>query len=141
MKTQKAYSYKKSQIETADQLSLILMLYDKVILLLDKAKKEISEKKYEEKHNSLTKACDIVFELMQSLDQNKGGKIAASLLQLYNFVVREIMDADTNLNPKAVNNAKETLSELRESWKDIKTNPNKEIMVTDNIETGTDLSV
>ena len=70
----------------------------------------------------------------------RGGGIAASLLQLYTFVVREIMDADTNLNPEAVNNARETLSELRESWKDIKTNPDKEIKVTDNIETGTDLS-
>ncbi len=140
MKTQKAYSYKKSQIETIGQLSLILMLYDKAILLLDKAKKEISEKKLEEKHNSLTKACDIIFELIQSLDHDKGGGIAASLLQLYTFVILEIIDANANLNIKALDNAKTILSELRESWKDIKTNPDKEIKVTDNIETGIDLS-
>ncbi len=82
MKPQKADSYKKSQVETADQLSLILMLYDRAILLLNKAKKEILEKKLEEKHHSLTKARDIVFELIQSLDQAKGGEIAASLLLL-----------------------------------------------------------
>jgi flagellar protein FliS len=127
MKPQKVHLYKKSQIETADQLSLILMLYDRAILLLNKAEKEISEKKHEEKHHSLMKANDIVFELIQSLDQDKGGEIAASLLQLYYFVVREIMDADTNLNTKAIDNAKGILSELRESWKDIKTNPDKEI--------------
>ena len=128
MKPQKADLYKKSQIETADQLTLILMLYDRAILLLDKAKKEILEKKHEEKHHSLTKAHDIVFELIQSLDQDKGEEIAASLLQLYYFVVREIMDADANLNTKAIDNAKGILSELRESWKEIKTNPDKEIM-------------
>jgi flagellar protein FliS len=128
MKPQKADSYKKSQIETADQLTLILMLYDRAILLLDKAKKEFLEKKHEEKHHSLTKAHDIVFELIQSLDQDKGEEIAASLLQLYYFVVREIMDADANLNTKAIDNAKGILSELRESWKEIKTNPDKEIM-------------
>ncbi|MFQ5713260.1 MAG: flagellar export chaperone FliS [Candidatus Scalinduaceae bacterium] len=128
MKQQKVHSYKKSQIETADQLSLILMLYGRVILLLDKAKKEISEKKHEEKHHSLTKARDIVFELIQSLNQNKGEEIAASLSRLYDFVVREIMDADANLNTKAIDNAKGILSELRESWKDIKTNPDKEII-------------
>jgi flagellar protein FliS len=127
MKPQKVHLYKKSQIETADQLSLILMLYDRAILLLNKAEKEISEKKHEEKHHSLMKANDIVFELIQSLDQDKGREIAASLLQLYYFVVREIMDADTNLNTKAIDNAKGILSELRESWKDIKTNPDKEI--------------
>ncbi len=128
MKPQKADSYKKSQVETADQLSLILMLYDKAILLLNKAKEEISEKKLEEKHHSLTKAHDIVFELLQSLDQDKGGEIAVSLLRLYDFVLREIMDADANLNTKAIDNAKGILSELRDSWKDIKTNTDKEII-------------
>jgi flagellar protein FliS len=128
MKPQKADSYKKSQVETSDQLTLILMLYDRVILLLDKAKKGISEKKLEEKHHSLTKARDVVFELIQSLDQDKGGEIAASLLDLYYFVVREIMDADANLNTKAIDNAKGILSELRETWKEIKTNPDKEII-------------
>ncbi len=128
MKPQKADSYKKSQVETSDQLTLILMLYDRAILLLDKAKKGISEKKLEEKHHSLTKARDIVFELIQSLDQDKGEEIVASLLQLYYFVVREIMDADANLSTKAIDNAKGILSELRESWKEIKTNPDKEIM-------------
>jgi flagellar protein FliS len=127
MKPQKLDSYKKSQIETADQLTLILMLYDRAILLLDKAKKEILEKKHEEKHHSLTKARDIVFELIQSLDQDKGGEIAASLLLLYDFAIREILDADTNQNTKAIDNAKGILSELRKSWKDIKTNPDKEI--------------
>ncbi len=140
MKQQKADSYKKSQVETADQLSLILMLYDRAILLLGKAEKEISEEKYEEKHDSLMKAHDIVFELIQSLDRDKGKEIAASLLILYDFVIREIMDADTNLNTKAIDNAKGILSELRGSWKDIKTNPDKEIKDTDNIETRTDLS-
>ncbi len=128
MKPQKADLYKKSQIETADQLTLILMLYDRAILLLDKAKKEISEKKLEEKHHSLIKARDIVFELLQALDHDKGGEIAASLLDLYDFVIREIMDADANLNTKAIDNAKRILSELRESWKDIKTNQDKEII-------------
>ena len=139
MKPQKADSYKKSQVETADQLSLILMLYDRAILLLDKAEKEISEGKYEEKHHSLMKAHDIVFELIQSLDQDKGKEIAASLLILYDFVIREIMDADTNLNTKALDNAKGILTELRMSWKDIETSPDKEIKDADNIETGTDL--
>ncbi len=127
MKQQNTASYKITQIETADQLSLILMTYDRAILLLGKAKEEISQKKYEEKHNSLTKACDIVFELIQSLDHDNGGEIAASLSNLYDFVIREIVDADANLNTKAIDNAKGILSELRKAWKDIETNANKEI--------------
>jgi flagellar protein FliS len=140
MKTQKTDSYKKSQVETADQLSLIIMLYDRAILLLEKAKNEISEKKHEEKHDSLTKACNIVFELMQSLDQDKGGEIAASLSRLYGFVVREILDADTNLNIKALDTAKTILSELRTSWEGIKDDPNVKIPDANTPEVNMDLS-
>ncbi|MHC4181845.1 MAG: flagellar export chaperone FliS [Planctomycetota bacterium] len=141
MKTQKTDSYKKSQVETVDQLSLILMLYNKAILLLGKAREEISEKKYEEKHDSLTKACNIVFELMQSLDQDKGGEIATSLSRLYGFVVREILDADTNLNIKALDTAKTILSELRTSWEGIKDDPNAKIPDTNTPEVNMDLSI
>ena len=140
MTTQKTDSYKKSQVETVDQLSLIIMLYDRAILLLGKAREEISEEKHEEKHDSLTKACNIVFELMQSLDQDKGGEIAASLSRLYNFVIREILDADANLNTKALDTAKTILSELRISWKDIKADPNVKIPDVNTPEVNMDLS-
>ncbi len=140
MKTQKTDSYKKSQVETVNQLSLILMLYDKAILLLGKAREEISEKKHEEKHDSLTKACNIVFELMQSLDRDKGGEIAASLSRLYGFVVHQILDADTNLNIKALDTAKTILSELRTSWEGIKDDPNVKIPDANTPEVNMDLS-
>ena len=140
METQKIDSYKKSQVETVDQLSLILMLYNRAILLLGKAREEISEKKHEEKHESLTKACNIVLELMQSLDQDKGGEIAASLSRLYSFVIREILDADTNLNIKALDMAITTLSELRTSWEGIKDDPNTRMPDADLRETNMNLS-
>ncbi|ODS32462.1 MAG: Flagellar protein FliS [Candidatus Scalindua rubra] len=140
METQKTDSYKKLQVETADQTSLILMLYDRAIFLLDKAKNDILEKQYEEKNNSLKKATDIIFELLTSLDKDKGGEIAVSLARLYNFVIREITDANANLNTKALDNAKRILSELRDSWVNIKNNPNTEINNTNNTTTNIDLS-
>ena len=132
MKPQKVGSYKKMQIETADPATLILMLYDRAIVLLDKAKNEIIEKKYEEKSYSLTKANEIIAELLGSLDMEKGGEIATSLLRLYSFVMREIIDADMNLNTNAIDNARRIVSELRESWVRIKDNPNVELQNSDN---------
>jgi flagellar secretion chaperone FliS len=140
METQNIDSYKRLQVETADQLSLILMLYDRAILLLDKAKKGISEKNCEEKHRCLTKASDIVYELLLSLDMNKGGEIADLLTRLYNFVIREMMYADINLDIKAVDNAKTILSELRKSWEDIKSDPNTKIQGSDIPEVNLNLS-
>ncbi len=140
MKPQKIDSYKKMQIETADPATLILMLFDRAIVLLDKAKNEIIEKQYEEKGYSLTKANEIIAELSGTLDMEKGGEIATSLLRLYNFVMREIIDADTNLNTNAIDNARRIMSELRESWVRIKDNPNVEQQNTDDATTKVDLS-
>ena len=140
MKPQKVDSYKKTQIETADPATLILMLYDRAIVLLDKAKNEIIEKKYEEKGCSLTKANDIIAELAASLDMEKGGEIATSLSRLYSFVMREIIDADTNLNTNAIDNSRRIVSELRVSWLRVKDNPNIELQNTDNATTNVDLS-
>ncbi len=132
MKPQKVDSYKKMQIETANPAALILMLYDRAIVLLDKAKNEIIEEQYEEKGYSLTKANEIIAELAGSLDMKKGGEIATSLSRLYNFVMREIIDADTNLNTDAIDNARRIVSELRESWIRIKDNPDVELQNSDN---------
>ena len=140
MKPQKAESYKKMQIQTANPATLILMLFDRAIVLLDRAKNEILEKQYEEKGYSLTKANEIIAELLGALDMEKGGEIASSLSKLYNFVMREILDADKNLNTKAIDNARRIVSELRESWVSIKDNPDIELQNSDNAATSVDLS-
>ncbi len=140
METHPMDTYKKSQVETANPIDLIIILYDRAIILLDKAINEIIEEKYEEKNTSLTKATDIVFELLTTLDNDKGGEIATSLSRLYNFVIREITNASTSLNTKKLDNAKKILSELRESWVSIKNNPDTELNNINNNVVNIDLS-
>ena len=140
METPQTKSYKKLHVETASPVDLVIMLYDRAIVLLDKAKNEISEKQYEEKNSTLGKASDIIFELITILDKDKGGEIATSLSSLYNFVLREITDANSNLNIKALDNAKKILSELRESWEGIKNNKDIEVENTDHVISKLDLS-
>jgi flagellar protein FliS len=140
MKTQNTDSYKKMQVQTANPATLILMLFDRAIVLLDKAKNEILEKQYEEKGYSLMKANKIIAELTASLNMEKGGGIATSLSQLYNFVISEIINADKNLDTNAIDNARKIVSELREAWVSIKDNPDAELQNSDNIVSNVDLS-
>ncbi|KHE91933.1 MAG: flagellar export chaperone FliS [Candidatus Scalindua rubra] len=122
METPQTKTYKKSQVDTASPIGLVIMLYDRAIVLLNKAKIEISEKQYEAKGHTLDKATEIIFELLTTLDKDKGGEIASSLSNLYNFILREITDANSKLNSKPLDNAIRILSELRESWDRIKDN-------------------
>ncbi len=140
METSQTESYRKLQVETANPIELVLMLYDRAIVLIDKAKNEILEKQYEAKGLTLDKTADIVFELLTTLDKDKGGEIASSLANLYNFVLREITDANVNLNTKALDNAKRILSELRESWESIKNNKDIGEKYHDHVISNLDLS-
>lgn len=140
METPQTKSYRKLQVETASSISLVLMLYDRAIVLLEKAENEISEKRYEAKGKTLDKVSDIIFELLTTLDKDKGGEIASSLANLYNFVLREITNANLNLNTKALGNAKKILSGLRESWESIKNNKEIEAKSHDPVINNLDIS-
>jgi flagellar protein FliS len=140
MDTQQTKSYKKLQVETTSPIGLVIMLYDRAIVLLNKAKKEISEKQYEAKGHSLDKASDIILELLTTLDKGKGGEIASSLSNLYNFILREITDANSNLKTKPLDNASKILSELRESWESIKDNKEIDTKSQDHIVNNLDIS-
>ncbi len=140
METPQTKSYKKLQVETASPIGLVVMLYDRAIVLLNKAKNEISEKQYEAKGHTLDKASDIIFELLTTLDKDKGGEIASSLANLYNFVLREIMNANSKLNTKSLDNAVKILSELKESWESIKDTKEIDAKSQDHVVTQLDIS-
>jgi len=140
METPQTKTYKKLQVDTASPISLVVMLYDRAIVLLNKANKEISEKQYEAKGNTLDKASEIIFELLTTLDRNKGGEIASSLVNLYNFILREITDANSTLNTKALDNSIKILSELRESWNIIKDNEEIDAKNRDHVISSLDIS-
>lgn len=140
METSQTKSYKKLQVDTASPIGLVIMLYDRAIVLLHKAKSEISEKQYEEKGHSLDKASDIIMELITTLDKDKGGEIASSLANLYNFVLREINNANIKLNTKSLDNAIKILSELKEPWESIKDNKEIDAISQDHSITQLDIS-
>ena len=140
METSQTKSYKKLQVDTSTPIGLVIMLYDRAIVLLHKAKNEISEKQYEAKGHTLDKASDIIMELITTLDKDKGGEIAFSLANLYNFVLREINDANTKLNTKSLDSAIKILSELRESWESIKDSKEIDAMSQDHSITQLDIS-
>ena len=140
MDTSQTKSYKKLQVDTASPLGLVILLYDRAIALLTKAKDEIAEKQYEAKGHSLDKATDIIHELLTTLDKDKGGEIAVSLANLYNYVLREIADANSKLNAKSLDNAIKVLSELRESWDSIKDNKEIDAKSQDHVINNLDIS-
>ena len=76
-------AYYKTNVQTSDQLSLIIMLYDGVIRFMKKAIDKIDQEEVEEAHNYLVRAKEIISELVSTLKLEEGGEVANNLKELY----------------------------------------------------------
>ncbi len=111
-------AYKETNIRTASQGKLIVMLYDEAIRQLTLAIQELGKhsRKLDIVHNAVVKAQDVITELTASLDFEKGGEIAKNLLGLYLFFNRQLMEANVRKDAKPMEDVRKLLEELREAW-------------------------
>ena len=116
-------AYKEIQIKTANQIRLIVMLYDGAIRHLNLALDALAEghRRYDEVNSHVIAAQDILSELTASLDFEKGGVLAKNLFSLYSFMNRRLLEANLNKDAAPIAEVKKHLGELRESWDEIST--------------------
>ena len=112
-------SYRKTNVITSDPKKLVLMCYEGAIDNLKVAKQGIMKKEYEEKGKALAKAQDIINELMNSLDFERGGAIATNLDSLYGYMIRRIIHASIADDINAIEEVIGMLSELKSAWEEI----------------------
>lgn len=111
-------AYKKTQVQTADQGRLVLMCYDGTINFLRRAQKAHAEKNIVSRNEFLTKAQNVLWELINGLNF-QAGEIAYNLESLYNYMIRRILDSQFTDSVEPVNEVITHLQELEESWKTI----------------------
>jgi len=114
-------AYKETQIKTANQGKLIVMLYDGAIKNLNLAIDTLAKKhhSYDAASNAIVKTQDIVAELMVSLDFEKGGEIARNLFSLYTFINNQLLNANLKKEVEPLEQIKKMLMELRDAWAEI----------------------
>ena len=126
-------AYRETQIKTASQGKLIVMLYDGAIKQLNLAIESFSQKhdSYDYISRCIIKTQDIVTELMVSLNFNEGKEIARNLFSLYLFVNRKLLDANVRKDVEPLRDVKTLLVELREAWAELARNAETEHDRTD----------
>jgi flagellar protein FliS len=87
-------TYQQTSIQTAPPEQLLIMLYSAAIKHLHRGKLAIQDKKYDIANQSLCKVQEIIAELNNSLNMEKGGVIAANLRSLYEFYNGEVVKAN-----------------------------------------------
>ena len=114
-------AYKEIQIKTANQIRLIVMLYDGAIRHINLALDAFTEghKRYDTVNSHVIAAQDILSELMSALDFEKGGVLARNLFSLYSFMTRRLLEGNLQKDTAPLAEVKRLLGELRDAWDEI----------------------
>lgn len=118
--------YLKTKIQTASKEQLVLMLMDGVVRFSEHGRKAIEEKDYEKKQKNLVRAQDIIIELVNGLDHDKGGEIATNLARLYTYAIRRLVDANMKDDTSGIDETQHIFRNLREAWAVAMEKANKE---------------
>jgi flagellar protein FliS len=116
--TDPVQAYRETQIKTANQIKLIVLLYDGAIRHLSLAIEDLPEGhgRYDRINAHIVAAQDIVSELMASLDFEQGGEIARGLFSIYSYANRRLLEANVRKDAAPLEEVKRLLAELRDAW-------------------------
>ena len=115
MSLNKAYDqYKENSIYTSSPEELTLMLYNGLVKFVMQARHAIDNKDIEKAHNSIIRAEDIVVYLQSTLDMKY--VITQSLMLLYDYIYRQLVNANIKKSGEILDEVLEFAKELRDNW-------------------------
>ncbi|MCD5410040.1 MAG: flagellar export chaperone FliS [Clostridiales bacterium] len=108
--------YKENNIKTASPQELTLMLYNGALKYVGQSKIFIEQNRIENANNSIIRVQDIIDELNATLDMQY--EISHNLRSLYIYIGEKLVDANISKNPAALDEVKDMITELRDTWKE-----------------------
>ncbi|HPE40852.1 MAG TPA: flagellar export chaperone FliS [Bacteroidales bacterium] len=112
----KKNDYVEKTVETATPAKLVEMLYSGAIHFLSQAIKAIAEKHFDVTNDKILRVEDIIMELNVSLDMEKGGEISKNLRALYNYIYKQLLEANIKKDVYLLEECKAYLEDLKETW-------------------------
>jgi flagellar protein FliS len=114
-----AKAYLVTQVSTSSQGDLLLMLYDTAIKHLHQSIEKMQAKDMAGKGVLISKAINIISELPESLNKERGGDISKNLFQLYFYCNTKLLTANLKMKPEMVEEVIAILSGLRQAFAQI----------------------
>lgn len=113
-----AYTQTKAQsgVESASATQLITMLLDGAIERVAKAQGHMERGELAEQGEVIGKAIDIVASLDSYLDHDKGGDVSKTLESLYDYIVRQLYQANLKNDVSVLEEVASLLTEVRAGW-------------------------
>lgn len=109
-------TYRSNDVMSRPPGALIVLLYQRLLVELRKADRQIADGDISGRGESLGRASAIVFELLASLDIEAGGELGSRLSALYSYFIREIQEVERDGDRNRLRRLVDIISPLHESW-------------------------
>ncbi|EWG11506.1 flagellar export chaperone FliS [Cytobacillus firmus] len=109
--------YKENTVTQASPAELTLMLYNGALKFIKLAKQGIEEQNIELKNTNIQKTQSIIQELMVTL--NTDVEISNNLMRMYDFMFRQLVEANVKNDAKLLDEVEGFLVEFRDTWKEM----------------------
>jgi len=110
--------YRETQIMTASQGKLIVLLYEGTIRFIDNALAALRDKKLDAVNNNLLRAQDIVTELALSINFD-AGDLATKMYNLYMYFNRKLVEANIRKDRELLLEVRGMLVSLLDAWRQV----------------------
>jgi flagellar secretion chaperone FliS len=109
-------SYRKSAIEGASPIGLVIALYDTLWGDLRRAAAAIRENDIEKRCRELNHATLVLGQLENWIDLNNGGELAKNLTQLYAYLRAKMLEASIAKSAPMLEAQMELILHVRTAW-------------------------
>ncbi|AKA70316.1 flagellar export chaperone FliS [Clostridium scatologenes] len=117
MYAQNAYkTYKNNSVNYASREQLLLMLLEGAVKFAKIGRQGLLDKDIKRAHENIVKTQDIFYELMVTLDVEKGGEWAVSLMSIYEYITRRLVDANMKKDISILEEIIPLIEEVKDTW-------------------------
>jgi flagellar protein FliS len=109
--------YLEAEIAAADPVKLVLILFRAALESVSAARRHLQQGEIRERSRKITRAWEILSELLRSLDRKAGGDISRNLAELYVYMQSRLLAANAEQSDAPLAEVESLLRELTEAWK------------------------
>lgn len=118
-----AHAYQRRLIETATPIGLIVLLFERAVLALERAGAAMERNDIETRTAELNRALAIVAELKRSLNFERGGQVAHTFDRFYQMAERQIVTAACRRDRALIGQLQKQFCQIRDAWRQAEGKP------------------
>lgn len=108
--------YKNNSVNFASKEQLLLMLVEGAVKYAKIGRQAILDKDIKKAHENIVRTQDIFYELIASLDVNKGGDWAKQLVMVYEFIVEKLVQANLKKDVAIMDEVIPLIEDIKDTW-------------------------